>query len=165
VRERAEALINVAHPDHRDWLREATAASAVLKALHWQAETGEARLTDESGVASGGAARAADEDTMADSTSFEFACAELERTTSLDRLEARGTVRLALKETGLEAHSVTPGQMATVMMKVLPKELATRGIKEGESTCTAIAAALSDLPDEDVADTPEAVFQRLGGRT
>ena len=102
---------------------------------------------------------------MADSTSFEFACAELERTTSFDRLEARGTVRLALKETGLEAHSVTPGQMATVMTKVLPKELATRGIEESESTCAAIAAALSDLPDEDVADTPEAVFQRLGDRT
>ena len=100
---------------------------------------------------------------MADSTSFEFACSELERTTSLDRLEARGTVRLALKETGLEAHSVTPSQMATVMTKVLPKELSTRGIEESEPTCAAIASALSNLPDEDVADTPEAVFHRLGG--
>ena len=100
---------------------------------------------------------------MADSTSFEFACSELERTTSLDRLEARGTVRLALKETGLEARSVAPGQMATVMSKVLPKELAIRGIAESESICSAIAAALSQLPDEDVAETPEAVFQRLGG--
>jgi hypothetical protein len=100
---------------------------------------------------------------MADSTSFEFACSELERTTSLDRLEARGTVRLALKETGLEARSVTPDQMATVMTKVLPTALADRGVEEGESTCAAIAAALSDLPDEEVADTPEAVFQRLGG--
>jgi hypothetical protein len=102
---------------------------------------------------------------MADSTSFEFACSELERTTSLDRLEARGTVRLALRETGLEAHSVTPGQMATVMTKVLPKELAIRGVEEGESTCTAIASALANLPDEEVADSPEAVFQRLGRET
>ncbi len=101
---------------------------------------------------------------MADSTSFEFACSELERTTSLDRLTARGTVRLALKETGLEARSVTPSQMTTVMTKVLPRELATRGIEEGESTCAAIASALSNLPDEDVVDTPEAVFQRLGGK-
>ena len=100
---------------------------------------------------------------MADSTPFEFACSELERTTSLDRLEARGTVRLALKETGLEARSVTPGQMATVMTRVLPKELADRGIEESEATCAAIAAAISDLPDEEAADTPEAVFQRLGG--
>jgi len=100
---------------------------------------------------------------MADSTAFEFACSELERATSLDRLEARGTVRLALKETGLEAQSVTPGQMATVMTKVLPKELATRGVERGEPTCAAIAAALAKLPAEDVKDTPEAVFQRLGG--
>jgi hypothetical protein len=100
---------------------------------------------------------------MSDSTSFEFACSELERATSLERLEARGTVRLALKEAGLEAHSVTPDQMAAVMTKVLPKELASRGVEDGESTCASIAAALSDLPDEEVADTPEAVFHRLGG--
>jgi hypothetical protein len=100
---------------------------------------------------------------MADSVSFEFACSELERTTSFERLEARGTVRLALKEAGLEAHSVTPGQMAAVMAKVLPKELADRGIEGGESICASIASALSDLPDEGLGDTPEAVFQRLGG--
>ena len=100
---------------------------------------------------------------MADSTAFEFACNELERATSLDRLEARGTVRLALKETGLEAQSVTPNQMATVMTKVLPNELATRGVEDGKAICAAIAAALAKLPDEDVGDTPEAVFQRLGG--
>jgi hypothetical protein len=100
---------------------------------------------------------------MADSTSFEFACNELERATSLDRLEARGTVRLALKATGLEAHSVTPSQMATVMTRVLPKELASRGIENGESTCATIATGLANLPDEVASDTPEAVFQRLGG--
>jgi hypothetical protein len=100
---------------------------------------------------------------MADSTSFEFACSELERITSLDRLEARGTVRLALKATGLEAGSVTPGQMATVMRKVLPKELDSRGIEDGESTCASIASALSDLPEEGAVDTPEEIFRRLGG--
>jgi hypothetical protein len=100
---------------------------------------------------------------MADSVAFEFACSELERTTSFDRLEARGTVRLALKETGLEARSVTPDQMATVMTKVLPTELAKRGIEGAEPTCHTIAAALSELPDEGIGDTPEAVFHRLGG--
>jgi hypothetical protein len=34
---------------------------------------------------------------------------------------------------------------------------------DGESTCAAIASALSDLPDEGVVDTPEAIFRRLGG--
>lgn len=100
---------------------------------------------------------------MADSPSFDFACGELERATTLDRLEARGTVRLALKETGLEARSVTASQMAAVMDKILPKELTNRGVENADSICTMIAEALSEMRDEVAADTPEAVFQRLGG--
>ena len=100
---------------------------------------------------------------MADAASFDFACNELERATTLDRLETRGTVRLALKETGLEARSVTASQMATVMDKVLPKELTNRGIENADPICTMIAQALSEMRDEIAADSPEAVFQRLGG--
>jgi hypothetical protein len=100
---------------------------------------------------------------MADSASFDFACGELERSTTLDRLESRGTVRLALKETGLEARSVTPNQMAAVLDKVLPKELTSRGVENADSICTMIAKALSQMRDEVAMDTPEAVFQRLGG--
>ena len=48
---------------------------------------------------------------MPDSAAFEWTCNELEERCSLDRLEARGTVRLALKQAGLEARSVTPEQM------------------------------------------------------
>jgi len=100
---------------------------------------------------------------MADSASFEFACGELERATSLDRLETRGTVRLALKETGLEARTVTPHQIAAVLTKVLPQELTNRGVEDAETACQTIAAAVTDLPDEGIGDSPEAVFQRLGG--
>ena len=66
---------------------------------------------------------------MADSAAFELACGELEHATSLERLEARGTVRLALKETGLEARAVTPHQLVAVLTKVLPQELTDRGIE------------------------------------
>ncbi len=38
-----------------------------------------------------------------------------------------------------------------------------RGVEDAEPTCRTVAVALTDLPDEAVADTPEAVFQRLGG--
>jgi len=100
---------------------------------------------------------------MADSPAFEFACDELERATSLDRLEARGTVRLALKEAGLEASSITPSQMAAVMTKLLPNELASRGVEGGDAICAAIASGLAQLPEEAAGDTPEAVFLRLGG--
>ena len=55
---------------------------------------------------------------MAAADSFEVASDEIERATNLSRLEARGTLRLALKEAGLDAASVTPPQMRVVVEKV-----------------------------------------------
>jgi hypothetical protein len=101
---------------------------------------------------------------MADSTSFDFACSELERGTSLERLEARGTVRLAHKDAGLDTRSVTALQMSAVMTQLMPKELKNRGVDNAEPICRAIASALAALPDDGFhTDTPESVFQRLGG--
>ncbi len=60
---------------------------------------------------------------MATSTAFEWLCDELETKTTLDRLEARGTVRIALKQAGLEATSATAAQIAVVLTRILPEEL------------------------------------------
>ena len=65
---------------------------------------------------------------MADSPAFDWTCTELENETDLDRLEARGTVRIALKSSGLEAGTVLPDQMRVVIEKVLPTELGARGV-------------------------------------
>ncbi len=46
---------------------------------------------------------------MADSL-FEFIAAQLEERTALDKLEARGTLRIALKEAGLDLRAVTPSR-------------------------------------------------------
>ena len=100
---------------------------------------------------------------MADTRAFDFVCEQLEAATSLDRLEARGTVRLALKQAGLEARSVTPDQMAVVVARILPDELSSRGIESAESLCAAIGAGLQNLEAGDVGETPDAVFKRLGG--
>jgi len=101
---------------------------------------------------------------MADSAAFESVCVELERATSLDRLEARGTIRIALKQAGLEAASVTPGQMRVVIARVLPEELSGRGVPDAESVCRQLEAGLAKIPDApENPDTPEAVFGRLGG--
>jgi hypothetical protein len=100
---------------------------------------------------------------MASSTAFEWICQELESATSLERLEARGTVRIALKQSGLEAASVTGGQLAVVLARVLPGELTNRGIDAAESVCEQIAAGLDRIPEApSQGDTPEAVFARLG---
>lgn len=100
---------------------------------------------------------------MADSKAFTTLCEELERASSLDRLEARGTVRLALKQAGLEANSVRASQLAVVVEKILPGELKTRGIDNAEAVCGGLARSLKAMPDEQVGESPEAVFKRLGG--
>lgn len=100
---------------------------------------------------------------MTDTRAFDFVCNQLEAGTSLGRLEARGTVRLAVKQAGLEARGVTPDQMAVVVARILPEELASRGVEDSAGLCASIGAGLQDLEAGPVGETPDAVFQRLGG--
>lgn len=80
---------------------------------------------------------------MADSPVFDRTCDELERRTGLDRLAARGTVRLALREAGLDVASVDPKQMDVVLKKVLPAELERRGVSDAAAVCAAIGETLA----------------------
>ena len=95
---------------------------------------------------------------------FELVAEELERRTDLAKLEARGTVRLALKEAGLDARAVTTEQMIVMLQKVMPDEMRSRGVEQPEQICEAIITALksshaaSNLPE---AESPEAIFRRL----
>ncbi len=102
---------------------------------------------------------------MADATAFDWLCAQLEERTSLDRLEARGTVRLALKEAGLDAKGVTASQMGVVLAKVLPAELDARGVSGSADVCRALASALAEdskgWDSQHGAESPEEVFKRL----
>ena len=99
---------------------------------------------------------------MADSAAFDFVCRELEQGSSLDRLEARGTVRLALKQAGLEARTVTPHQLAVVAEKILPDELTSRGIESPGVLCQRIASGVARVSADASLDTADAIFQRLG---
>ena len=102
---------------------------------------------------------------MADSKAFEIACEELEAATTLSGLESRGTIRIALKQSGLDAGLVSATEMDVVLRAVLPKELGLRSVDEPETVCETIASALkaADLGDEQRSDSPEAVFSRLAG--
>jgi hypothetical protein len=101
---------------------------------------------------------------VADSAAFELACDVLERDTALGRLEARGTVRLALKAAGLDSRSVTPEQMRVVADSLLPGELRARAVANGGEVCAALKQQLARVTTSNVAETPEAVFARLAGR-
>jgi hypothetical protein len=100
---------------------------------------------------------------MADSAAFAFVTQELERLTRMTRDEARGTVRIALRGSGLAASAVRVHELQVVLEKVLPRELASRRIEGSEDLCAEIRSRLGTVRDEAPAETPEAVFQRLGG--
>jgi len=101
---------------------------------------------------------------MADSAAFDYVCAELERLSSFDALVARGTVRLALKEGGLDPRTVSPAEMAVVLKTLMPRELASRGMADGEALLERIGAGLAGVARGAAPETPEAIFQRLGAR-
>lgn len=97
---------------------------------------------------------------------FEFVASTLQESTALDKLEARGTLRIALKEAGLDARSVTKDQMAIMLVRTMPKELSSRGVDGPESVCESLVSALKSYTPSDgarVAESPEDVFRRLGG--
>jgi hypothetical protein len=100
---------------------------------------------------------------MAATTAFDQVCESLERRTSLDRLQCRGTVRLALKEAGLDAARVQPSEMAVVLQRILPGALRSRGVEAPEALCEELARGLAGLQSAPQLDSPDAIFRRLAG--
>ncbi len=103
---------------------------------------------------------------MAVSPVFEWVSSELQRRTPLSRLEARGTVRLLLKQAGLEPGSVTAAQMDVANRRLMPAALKVRGIDDADSLSTELAPALARAAAEHRLESAESaydVFERLGG--
>jgi len=98
---------------------------------------------------------------MADSSAFVFLCEELEKQSGLSRIEARGTVRLALKGAGLRPEDLTPPQAATVARQVLPGELKARRIADSEALCEQLAQGAHALADERTGASPDEIFSEL----
>lgn len=101
---------------------------------------------------------------VSDAAAFDWLCTELESRSSLDRLEARGTIRIALKQSGLDFRTVTADQIQVVIDKVLPDELRSRGIEHGD-VCAALSLSLKgqDFGGGHAAQSPDEIFRRLGG--
>jgi hypothetical protein len=105
---------------------------------------------------------------VADPTVFDFTAERLEQSTSLDKLAARGTVRLALKAAGLDPGAVDSRQMLVVLKSIMPHELQRRGVEDAVAVCQGIAEALAkaglSAGASDAADRAAAIFARLGSR-
>ena len=96
---------------------------------------------------------------------FDYATQKLEEMTPLDRMEVRGTLRIVLKDAGLEVKSLTLHQLAVVFKKMMPQELKSRRVADPKGVCNAIIQDLHQawIGDSETASTDE-IFDRLGGR-
>ncbi len=94
---------------------------------------------------------------------FEWIALQLEEATSLSRLEARGTVRLALGEVGLTVTGVARRPMLFVLEKILPGLLRSRNIDDATTICQDLMTRLASAEVGRVAESPEDVFARMGG--
>jgi hypothetical protein len=95
---------------------------------------------------------------------FNRVAERLKHHTGLSRIEARGTLRIALKIAGLTAKSVTAGQLCVVFEKVMPDELKLRGVSDAATICSAVIDDLVNSPaptDESAATDSDAIFRRL----
>ena len=100
---------------------------------------------------------------------FDIGAEGLERRSSLGRLEARGTLRIALKRAGVNLETLSLRELGVILGKVLPDELKSVGVKNGDEICSALmqdlnrdeAAASGEAPNPSIQD----VFDRLGRDT
>ena len=99
-----------------------------------------------------------------DATLFDFAADRLEHHAGLDRLEARGTLRIALKAAGLEPKNLTGAQLQVVFEQVMPGELDSRGVSDMQDVCAAVLADLGNAGGAAAdagASNPDEIFRRL----
>ena len=98
---------------------------------------------------------------------FDCAAERLEALTDFDRLEARGTLRIALKEAGLTDKDLTLSQLEAVFDKVMPEQLEKRAVDDAQAVCSAVIKELRLAGISSKASgtaSSDEVFSRLGGR-
>ena len=97
---------------------------------------------------------------------FDIAAERLEESSGLDRLEARGTLRLAVKEAGLDVQNLSVPQLQAVFEKLMPKELEARGVTDAAATCKSVMKDIvnsASTADVATSSSPDEIFKRLGG--
>lgn len=91
---------------------------------------------------------------VVDSPAFEVVCEALESLTKMTRSEARGTVRITLKQIGLDPTHVTRSEIAATLMTALPGVLEACRIEDAQQVCAEIARSL--LASSSASPSPEA---------
>ena len=96
---------------------------------------------------------------------FSFVADQLEECTPLDRLESRGTLRIVLKDSGLDPKTVTQKQFCVILESVASGELESRGVGEAQAICAALIEKINNEPADrwKASHDVDKIFDRLAG--
>jgi hypothetical protein len=95
---------------------------------------------------------------------FDLAAQKLEQHTGFSQLEARGTLRIAVKSAGLDPGSLALDELRVVFDKLMPGELEQRGVNDTAGACAAVMRDLENAPTataDSSSSSPDDVFRRL----
>lgn len=95
---------------------------------------------------------------------FDVAAQKLEQHTGFSQLEARGTLRIAVKSAGLDPKSLTLGKLGAVFEKLMPGELERRGVSDIAGACAAVMRNLENVPiaaTDSSSSNPDDILHRL----
>ncbi len=94
---------------------------------------------------------------------FEQAGKLLAALSTLTGPQARGCIRLALKDGGLDAKDVTPRELSVVFKALMPKRLAGQGFSgdEAKTICEKIEGVLGTLQSTTTSTAASTMFDRL----
>ena len=95
---------------------------------------------------------------------FDFAAQKLEQQTGFNQLEARGTLRIAVKAAGLDPKNLSVDELRVVFAKLMPGELEQRGVGDSLGVCAAVMREFENAPiagSDAGSNNPDDVFRRL----
>ncbi len=101
---------------------------------------------------------------MSEAPAFVDAAEALEALTSFSQLEARGTIRIVLKEAGFRPEAVSAAELAAVVEKILPAELEARGVDQAALIAADIAERVRSGSGDDVGEPSQVALRRLWDR-
>ncbi len=100
-----------------------------------------------------------------DTDLFDIAAERLEHHTNFNRLEARGTLRIAVKEAGLKVQNLTLPQLEAVLEKLMPGELERRRVEDAVAICNIVMGEVTRIAgpaSTSSRSSADDVFRRLG---
>ena len=80
----------------------------------------------------------------------------------LDRIESRGTIRIAFKKAGVDVKRFGLVDLEAVFAKIMPEELELRGCVDPGPTCDAIIRSLEGEAPRTVTGSRDEIIRRLG---